>query len=635
MARPFRSELAELHGTVEWAGSADISSLIDVVSRSATAPLVATGSGGSLSAASHIARMHRRHFGHVALAISPFSYTSEPIAQDAHHWIISAGGSNVDIISAVETCAAGEPAAINVLSMKERSRLATIARDNPMIDFHRAAIPSKKDGFLATNSLLGFCQLLARAYDAVVNGGDGWDASQRRLLEVVHSGSSWHERWREEARRLAAVQHLIVLHDSDTDLGAIDLESKLTEAGIKNVQVADYRHFAHGRHHWLAKNAESSGVLLLKSNSGRRLADRTRKLLPTSVPTGTIDVRAEGDLAELVSLVAAYVVTDELGQARGIDPGQPGVPDFGRKLYGLRLPSRSANQAIDVAIRRKSAAAGVKFAPEFWARSYYEVLDRQRATSFGAVAFDFDGTLVDTRDRFEPIRSEVAKHLVRLIEGGVRVAVATGRGRSAGVALRGAIPRELWSEVEVGYYNGAVVNSLEAEEAPTREGNLSDELARVKQALEARLENVPGVQLDPRPHQLTVTFGPGGSEDRLWVWIEEMLDILNASDLRVVRSSHSIDIVHRTTSKLQTLKHLSAVVAGSPILRIGDRGDWPGNDFELLAGPFGLSVDQVSGDPNGCWNLAPEGFSGTPALLRYLDSMHLEGSCVALRGDPW
>jgi HAD superfamily hydrolase (TIGR01484 family) len=637
VARPFRSEMAELHRTVEWAGTADISSLVEAISRSARAPLVAIGSGGSLSAAAHLARMHRRYFGQVAVALSPYAYSSDPIAHDAHHWIISAGGSNVDVVSAVDTCIAGEPEAINVLTMKDRSRLATVVRQSSSVNFHRAAIPSKKDGFLATNSLLGFCELLTRAYKVVADGDDDWENSQRRLLEVAQSGSTWQMRWREEVRQLSPIEHLIVLHDMDTDLGAADLESKLTEAAIKNVQLADYRHFAHGRHHWLAKNSENSGVLFFRSGGGSRLAERTEKLIPASVPTAVIDVNSEGDLAELTSLVAAFVVTDELAHARGIDPGQPGVPEFGRKLYSLRLPARPARPLIEVAIRRKSRVAGVQLNPEHWTSAYREVLDRQRAASFAGVVFDYDGTLVDTRDRFEPIRPEVTKQLVRLVEGGITVAVATGRGRSAGVALRAALPHELWAKVIVGYYNGAAQHSLHDEEAPTRVGRLSGQLARVEAVLKVRLDDVPGLKLEVRPHQLTVTFGSAGSEQGVWTWIEELLDILNASDLRVVRSSHSIDIVHRKTSKAETVRHLSGAIAaaGGEILRIGDRGAWPGNDFDLLSDPFGLSVDQVSGDPNGCWNLAPAGLSGVSALLQYFDSMHVEDSSIRLRGEPW
>lgn len=637
MARPFRSEMAELNATVEWAGSADISSLVEAVSRSRSAPLVAVGSGGSLSAASHLARMHRRHFGQVASALSPFAYASDPIAHDAHHWIISAGGSNVDVLSAVNKSIAGEPAAINVLTMKERSRLATISAEHPAVNFHRAAIPSKKDGFLATNSLLGFCLLLTKAYGVAAGGAYDWQNFGERLLDAVDRDSAYQLRWRNDVRQLSAVEHLIVLHDLDTDLGAIDLESKLTEAAIKNVQLADYRHFAHGRHHWLAKNGENSGVLLFQSSGSKRLAERTRKLLPASVPTAVIDVDAEGDLAELTSLVAAYVATDEFGQARGIDPGQPGVPDFGRKLYGLRLPVRTARPLMEVAIRRKSRVAAPHLDSSNWTGAYRQVVQCQRAATFGAVVFDFDGTLVDTRDRFEPVRPEVAEQLVRLVTGGIKVAIATGRGRSAGEALRSALPRETWSAVTVGYYNGAAVHMLDEQEAPGRIGKMSKQLERAQSVLASRLGGMSGFSLDARPHQLTVTFGSAGSEERTWNWIQEVLDVSNVNDLRVVRSSHSIDVLDRATSKVEAVSHLSAAVMSGnlDVLRIGDRGGWPGNDFELLADPFGLSVDQVSGDPSGCWNLAPEGLSGVRALLHYLEAMRIEGSCIRLCGEPW
>ena len=53
-------------------------------------------------------------------------------------------------------------------------------------------------------------------------------------------------------------------------------------------------------------------------------------------------------------------------------------------------------------------------------------------------------------------------------------------------------------------------------------------------------------------------------------------------------------------------------------MTIGDLGKAPGNDFELLAEPFSLSVDQVSEASATCWNLAPIGCHGANALLGYL-----------------
>ena len=55
---------------------------------------------------------------------------------------------------------------------------------------------------------------------------------------------------------------------------AFDLESKLVEAGLVSVLLADYRNFAHGRHHWLAKNPDSA-VVALASKEETLLAERT------------------------------------------------------------------------------------------------------------------------------------------------------------------------------------------------------------------------------------------------------------------------------------------------------------------------------------------------------------------------
>jgi hypothetical protein len=59
----------------------------------------------------------------------------------------------------------------------------------------------------------------------------------------------------------------------------------------------------------------------------------------------------------------------------------------------------------------------------------------------------------------------------------------------------------------------------------------------------------------------------------------------------------------------------------APILTIGDRGRWPGNDFELLREPFALSVDEISVDPDTCWNLALPGQRGLAVTIDYLAAL--------------
>jgi hypothetical protein len=103
----------------------------------------------------------------------------------------------------------------------------------------------------------------------------------------------------------------------------------------------------------------------------------------------------------------------------------------------------------------------------------------------------------------------------------------------------------------------------------------------------------------------------------------------------LVRSTHSVDILRSGVSKVNLVskieKQLAESVCGE-VLRVGDLGRWPGNDYQLLAHEFGLSVDQVSLNPRTCWNLAPAGHRGTQATLDYLDALTLSHSFAGF--DP-
>ena len=66
------------------------------------------------------------------------------------------------------------------------------------------------------------------------------------------------------------------------------------------------------------------------------------------------------------------------------------------------------------------------------------------------------------------------------------------------------------------------------------------------------------------------------------------------------------------------------------ILCIGDRGRFPGNDYELLSHTFALSVDEVSANASSGWNLAPPGCRGVAATLFYLAHIKLQADTFSL-----
>jgi len=50
----------------------------------------------------------------------------------------------------------------------------------------------------------------------------------------------------------------------------------------------------------------------------------------------------------------------------------------------------------------------------------------------------------------------------------------------------------------------------------------------------------------------------------------------------------------------------------------------------MLAGLDGLSVNQVSADPDAAWNFAPVGCVGVRATLAYCDAMEVDEGFVRL-----
>lgn len=77
------------------------------------------------------------------------------------------------------------------------------------------------------------------------------------------------------------------------------------------------------------------------------LAEKTMALLPDDIPQLSLDLPG-GGAAGLASLLAAFKFTALAVLAQGIDPGRPGVPMFGRKLYKLTPPKHqfAAHEAM-------------------------------------------------------------------------------------------------------------------------------------------------------------------------------------------------------------------------------------------------------------------------------------------------
>ena len=630
MGRLFNDEIEGLEETYHWAREVSVTRFSERIASLASRPMFAVGSGGSLTTA-EIATALFHEFDHgFSSALTPLELASRRgVLRSSSVFLASAAGSNPDIIGALRIAAENEAEQVLALCTSLNSRIAQEADKYSNVEVEAFEVPADRDGFLATRSLFVSAILLARAF-CESNG-----VSPR--LPAGLSTLVGRQRWQnfvdsvvQRSTPLWARETLIVLYGPSARPAAVDLESKLTEAALSNCWVADYRNFAHGRHHWLAKKGAASSILAFISPSNRSLAEKTLALIPSEIPRLRVDI-PDGPYAILTSLAHVFPVILSAGQARGIDPGRPGVPSFGRCIYHINaFPRNSTHSSLEVvAIERKTTRSVAQLERsgelEVWLRAYYRALARIRKGRYSAIVFDYDGTLCGSEERFTGLNDAVSRHLRELLTAGLSLGVATGRGKSVRAALRAALPEKHWPNVSVGYYNGGQVASLDDDAWPDGRPVASVELQPAVEALvnSKRLGQVASIE--KRLHQITVSATSVRDVAECWSLLTHALFSRCVTEFKLVRSTHSFDVLPNSVSKLAVVRTLARNDKATAVLTIGDMGQWPGNDYELLTHVNSLSVDEVSPDPNTCWNLASPGIRGVEATLEYLSKIKVSG----------
>ena len=626
MGKPFKGELQILPSTVKWAAKQDVTCLSKYLfEENKQTPLVCIGSGGSLSACHYAAQLYQQRNGVLAQAMTPLQlmYAGREIIRGSKLLFLSASGKNKDILNAIKYGVKYNEAGMMSLTLRKNNPTEELLEQSPKVLRWCEDIPSEKDGFLATNSLVATFTLLCKAagYEKEFSNSQILDSLEPLNVELAT---------RPLNLELSGIQNFIVLYGAAGEPVAWDIESKLTEAALGSALLSDYRNFGHGRHHWFDKRGENSAIIALVTPVERELAYKTIGCLPKNVPVIYIETELETPEASIDMLLKAFRFVNDLGEARGIDPGKPGVPGYGRVLYNLdyfKLTNRILpnEKTLDVAVQRKLGIAGRDNAPlwDYYSEACQRFVRQLNRGKFTTIAFDYDGTLSasDHTSRYtKGLCTEIKEALLPLLENGAQIVVATGRGKSVGESFMNTIDKKYWPQIKVGYYNGACLLAL-GDEAKLEEWKsqpfdselkmLSDELSRRLPAEFIKYE------LSPRNQQLSIEKVKTASDaEVLYATCREIIWDKQLKGIRVWRSSHSMDIVvYHEVSKLNVIEDPKTTLC------IGDYGTIEGNDYEMLTSRYSLSVDCVSKSAECCWNIAPSGMKGIDATLYYLSRL--------------
>ena len=639
MTGHYLKELNNLTTVYNAAMSADISELSVFLQSISQMPLTAVGSGGSLSTAAFAASMHEHFFSEIARASTPLETLSNVHTRGAT-LCFSASGRNRDIGVAFKRLCLAESGPIGALVMAEDTPLHAIKRQHDLAKIFSVSHSSFKDGFLAVATMVASAVLITRSYEAISGNNSNLPDSIEKLARLT-IGQDNFAGIIEEVATLVNVETISLIYSPSTKPAAIDLESRFVEAALGNLHIADLRNFGHGRHHWLAKRANRTGVIALVGSDWGNLASRTLSHLPDGIPIYRIDLNGPFVYQALSALILGLFISHAAGKCAGIDPGKPGVPEFGRRLYRLGPGPLRRKQSVanrEAAIKRKLPKfKKINLQSREWNNNYDVIVKRLAQTNFGGVVLDFDGTLCDVNKRFDPLSADVATSLNSLLDSGLMLGIATGRGPSAGNRLREVIHEKFWGEIIIGYYNAGFITSLSNKLDPILANTCSDDLS----AAVSRNEQFQLRRIRSNPAQITLHLDQDENADYASSVITSIAQKLGET-VQIVTSGHSIDILRKGQCKSHVVSRLAQKIgiSGNEILRIGDQGNWPGNDAVFLDSPYGLSVDQASHHKQNCWNLAPAGISGVQAALYYMASLKGDKGTARLilkandRGQP-
>lgn len=625
MGKPFKNELRMLKSTIEWAEGQDVTRLTEFLFRQdAQCPLVCVGSGGSFSACHYAAQLSKLRNGVLSTAMTPLElmYSGRDIISGSKLLYLSASGQNKDIQIAIKYGVKYNETGMMSVTLRKDNPTEQLLENYSKVWRWCEEIPSGKDGFLATNSLVATFALLCKAYDAHTDLANVFSFGHE-LQQIDHE--------------LSLIDTFLVLYGAAGESVAYDIESKLTEAALGATLLSDYRNFGHGRHHWFAKRKENSCIIALVTPVERELAYKTIESLPKEVPVIYIETELDFPQASIDLLIKAFQFVQALGEERGIDPGRPGVPSYGRTLYNLSyfkltnciLPTEPT---LDVAVKRKLGISGRDNAGlwTYYSETCKKFVQQLNKGKFTTVAFDYDGTLsaTDHNSRFtDGLRDDIREALETLLENGAKIRVATGRGKSVGSSFKKSIDQKYWPQVKIGYYNAACVLALGEEDKLEKWKNLpfDQELKELEEEIKRRLpETCIKYKFTERNKQFSIEDVALTAEaEVIYHTCREIIWDKQLKGIWVWRSSHSMDIVvYSEVGKLQVIEDAAHTLC------IGDYGCVEGNDYELLTSEASLSVDKVSKNAESCWNLAPSGVTGLDATLYYLSRLTVKNGVI-------
>lgn len=336
----FDKKISQFPDIISWAKTLDVTEPGKFLTNNKANKLF-LASGGSYSAAAfaELLSVKKQIMAH---AMTPHFYlTSGFYSLPAQTLLISASGANNDICRTFEAGKANLQE-MKAITLSSKGKLQSLMNDSESGNVYSYDIPTGRDGFLSTNTVLSFYILLYRAF-----GYNDLDELQTEMPETESEEInrfitslkhiSDEEMTEHEAflHKLEGVDSFFILYTGKSYPAALDIESKFSEGAIGNTQLADYRNFAHGRFNWFTQRPGQTGLICLQTPEDTELSEEILNRLPVHVPILRLRTSHTTPLGCIDLLIKEHYLCSALADRWGLDISRPSVPEYGKFLHGM------------------------------------------------------------------------------------------------------------------------------------------------------------------------------------------------------------------------------------------------------------------------------------------------------------
>lgn len=623
MGKSFDKEMYDLNNTYLNVVKNEDSTISNFMCSLKEKNILLVGSGGSYSVACAIEHFCVRE-GFFAKAITPLTLNlyKEQIRNN-NVILVTAGGRNSDSLNSYKFLHDLEPQNLLTICMKKDAPIKALQSCDLHNYFYEFELPSKKDGYLAVNSLIASILLFSKSMFQLY-ADDYYKLDSEFDFSKININT-------DKIMNVLVKDSIIVLHGGITTPIAIDLESKFSETALGNIQLVDFRNFAHGRHFWLNHRKESTSIISIVGKNEEIIAEKTLSLIPNEIPRYDIYLQEDNIMNMLHTYYIMFSIVNIAGKMQNINPGKPKVAEFGKKMYHINYnfcdeskfkKLKKSNKAL--AISRKIGINSSYALMKKYEEAYEQNIKFITSRCYKGIIFDYDGTL-HIKNKNTIIENEIFDKINGLLENGIIIGIATGRGKSVRLEMRKLIKKDFWNSIAIGYYNGAEVGLLNDDTKPCKNIAVPLALRNIKNEI-CKINTNSKIIIDKaeNPFQLTIIADDGQNSKHEFEYLKEIC--YSYPEVKVVSSSHSIDIILKDTNKKEVSKYYidnKYVNNYDEFIYIGDSGSLYGNDFEMLLCETGISVDNVSKNLDYCWNYAPMGKRNLEATKYYLENINI------------